>query len=728
MATTGLDPTTTLPRGAAYMEALQDPATAFADPDLARATPALTPLGLPRPISGNFASVFRLDATDGSGRAWAVRCFTRSFDDMARRYAAIGEHLAKRANGTWRVGFEFQERGVQVDGEWFPILKMDWAGGQPLLTYIEQHLWDGPALAYLAIRFATLVDDLRRSGVAHGDLQHGNVLVVPGGDLRLVDYDGMFVPPLSGLPGNELGHRNYQHPGRQPGEFGLHLDNFASWVVYASLVGLSTDPVLWGRLDGGDECLLFRSEDFADPAHSEALAAFEATGDPVLADLAGRLRQYLHGDFNRVPPLSPDKAPLPRLGEGKPVDLQRQRSLMAALREDTAGEAGGLVEDIRPPDHPKLLTDPTAVRFTHMGVAQLVLGGALTAAILAVALAAASVVPPVLTLVLLALVGAGGFAGTRWLWQQSPEVAEYRVKQAAQSFRAQARDQAAAAVDRLLQQRTEVDRAEQAAMARAGRAQEDQQAGRDTAIREIDGELRARLTALAAQEQDLYRAEHTAAAAALRHAHRALIDKDLRTKPLTMFSGLDDRVLYALALDNVRTAADFTDIAIDNEGKPSAEVAHLVRPDGAKVRATGLSAGTARQLLSWRRSLEARLSASLPPHLSDEDAAAIKAQFAEQRRALASAEEQARAEAARKAEAVRAMPLADTTSLTEAARRAQRGAAERRVKLDQEVGRARKTLAQAAWELDEAEWELRAYAGLSLAAYVKAVFNLDVTR
>jgi hypothetical protein len=710
------------------MEALQDPATAFADPDLAGATPALTPLGLPRPISGNFASVFRLDAADGSGRAWAVRCFTRSFDDMARRYAAIDDHLRKRANGTWRVGFEFQERGVQVEGDWFPILKMDWASGQPLLAYIEQHLWDGPALAYLAIRFATLVDDLRRSGVAHGDLQHGNILVAPGGDLRLVDYDGMFVPPLAGLPGNELGHRNYQHPDRRPGEFGLHLDNFASWVIYASLVGLSADPVLWGRLDGGDECLLFRSDDFADPAHSDALAAFEATGDPVLIDIAGRLRQYLQSDFAHVPPLSPDKAPLPRLDEDRPVDLKRQRSLMAALRDDTPADRSGLVEDIRLPDHPKLLTNPTAVRFTHMGMAQLVLGGALTAAIMAVTLAAAGMLAPGATAAVLALVGTGGFLGTKWLWRQSPEVAEYRVKQAAQSFRSQARDQAAAAVDRLLHERTEIDRAEQAALARAGRAQEDQQTGRDSAIREIDDELRARLTTLASQEQELYRAEHTAMAAALREAHRALIDADLKTKPLTMFSGLDDRVLYALALDNVRTAADFTDIAIDNEGKPAAEVAHLVRPDGAKVRATGLSTGTARQLLSWRRSLETRLSASLPNHLPDADAAAIRAQFAEQRRALASAEEQARSEAARKAEAVRAMPLADTTSLTEAARQAQRDAAERRVKLDQEVSRARKALAQAAWELDEADWELGAYAGLSFAAYVKAVFNLDVNR
>jgi len=717
----GLDPITALPRGAAYVEALQDPATAFADPELAAATPQLTPLGLPRPVSGNFASVFRLDGADG--RAWAVRCFVRWFDDMGRRYAAIDQHLRKLdPNSTWRVGFEFQEQGVQVGGDWFPIVKMEWASGRPLLSYIEQHLWDGPALAYLATRFATLVEDLRRSGVAHGDLQHGNILVVPGGDLRLIDYDGMFVPPLASLTGNELGHRNYQHPGRQPGEFGLHLDNFSSWVVYASLVGLSVDPLLWGRLDGGDECLLFRSHDFADPAHSEALAAFESTGNPVLVDLAGRLRDYLRSEHALVPPLSPDKAPTPELGADRAVDLRRQQSLMAALRDDTP-PSSSLVEDIRPA---RGHSTPTAVSFAHMRKARTAFAGAAAGAMVVAALAMAHVLPLVVAVVAMGAIAFGARQALLHLWQQSDEVGGYRAKQAARDQAERRRDEAQAVVDRLQQQRAEVDQAEHEARRKADRAQEDAAAGHDTAVREIDDALRAKLSALAAQEQELYRAEHNAVAAALRDRHRAVIDQDLQTKPLSMFSGLNDRVLYALALDGVRTAADFTDVFIENEGRPTAETAYLVRPDGKRVRASGLTAGSARQLLSWRRSLEARLSASLPTHLSDAEAAAIKARFAAQRDALVAAAGSARAEAARQAEAVRAMPLADNRALAEAARQAQRTAAARRVKLDQEVGRARKALAEAAWELDEADCELSAYRGLTFAAFVRAVFTVGL--
>jgi hypothetical protein len=721
----GLDPTTALPRGAAYVEALQSPPTAFADPDLANACPALTPLGLPRPVSGNFASVFRLEAQDG--RAWAVRCFVRWFDDMARRYAAIDQHLRKLPadTSTWRVGFEFQERGVQVNRDWFPIVKMDWAAGKPLLAYIEEHLWDSAALAYLAVRFATLVDELRRSGVAHGDLQHGNILVAPGGSLRLVDYDGMFVPPLAGLQGNELGHRNYQHPGRQPGEFGLHLDNFASWVIYASLVGLSVDPLLWGRLDGGDECLLFRSQDFADPANSEALAAFESTGDPVLADLAGRLRQFLRTDFSAVPPLSPDRAPLPAAKAPETADdLSRQRSLMAALRDDRPAVAPA-VEDVRPP---RRHTTPEAVVFAHMQKAKAVFGSVFAAVLVALGLSVTGTLPLVIGVVLVGAIGAAAYKLLSVLWQGSPEVAGYRAKQAARDQADRNRDAAHAAVDRLQQERAEVDRAEQEARQRAGRANEDAAAGSDAAVREVDDALRARLAELATREQALYREEHNAAAAVLREKQHEVINEDLRTKPLSMFSGLNDRVLYALALDDVRTAADFVDVFVENEGKPNVEVAHLVRADGHRVRATGLTAGSARQLVSWRRSLEARLSASLPTRLSDEEAAAIRARFAQQRAALAAAEESAKAEAARQAELVRAMPRADAGALAEAARRMQKEAADRRVKLDQELGRAKKALAEAAWEADEAACELEAYLGLTFAAFLKAVFKSDLRR
>jgi len=43
-----------------YNEAIQNPQLSFGDPELQGGKPELTPLGLPRPITGGFASVYRM--------------------------------------------------------------------------------------------------------------------------------------------------------------------------------------------------------------------------------------------------------------------------------------------------------------------------------------------------------------------------------------------------------------------------------------------------------------------------------------------------------------------------------------------------------------------------------------------------------------------------------------------------------------------------------------------
>ena len=72
--------------------------------------------------------------------------------------------------------------------------------------------------------------------IAHNDLQHGNVLVQREGGIRLVDYDGKFLPKFRGERSPELGHKNYQHPERSPEHYDENVDNFSSLVIYLSLL------------------------------------------------------------------------------------------------------------------------------------------------------------------------------------------------------------------------------------------------------------------------------------------------------------------------------------------------------------------------------------------------------------------------------------------------------------------------------------------------------------
>jgi hypothetical protein len=306
-----------------YNEAIQNPSTAFIDPELRGGQPMLTPLGLPRPITGSFASVYQMVCANR--RVWAVRCFLRDFSDHQERYGAISHHLA-RINLPYMVNFDFLTEGIRVGNRRYPALKMEWVEGESLLAYVERNLTAPTALLTLAQQWVQMAQTLAQAGIAHGDLQHGNLIVVRG-RLKLIDYDGMYVPSLAGRHSHEVGHRNYQHPQRDEALYGPEIDRFSTWVIYSSLVALAVQPALWRQLRGGDECLLFRREDFLAPTRSTALAALEQTGDIRLMRLASALRGLLT--------LAPDQ--IPAIDGHFDLDAMRSQPAAAWVRDHMGG-------------------------------------------------------------------------------------------------------------------------------------------------------------------------------------------------------------------------------------------------------------------------------------------------------------------------------------------------------------------------------------------------------
>jgi hypothetical protein len=273
------------PTPGAYQEALQVASSSLFDDELKAATPVETALGLPRAITGAFAAVFPMDART---RRWAVKCFLTDVPDQRRRYEAIGQHL-DAADLPYTIDFDYQRKGIQVEGRVLPILKMEWVEGVPLNTYVRQHLNAPERLDVLAARWRTLLADLAAAHVAHGDLQHGNVLVQDADDgpgFVLVDYDTMWVPALDGRKSPEVGHRNYQHPDRTEADFGAYLDRFPGLVIYTALRACARHPDLFTRYDT-DENLLFRAADFYDPSASllfDDLARIDGGEVPGLVD------------------------------------------------------------------------------------------------------------------------------------------------------------------------------------------------------------------------------------------------------------------------------------------------------------------------------------------------------------------------------------------------------------------------------------------------------------
>jgi hypothetical protein len=286
------------PIGPDYNDAIQNPQANFRDPCLRRGRVVTTRLGLPAVDSGNFASVFQV--LDGSQR-WAVKCFTRQIRDQQERYKAISDQLKARPL-PFTVSFDYQPEGILVRGSWYPILRMQWIDGPLLDAYVRSNLNNRRALGNLAQKWLACINTLQQSGIAHGDLQFGNIKIL-GGDIRLIDYDGMFVPALRHMGSSETGHQNFQHPRRTGKDYGPYVDNFPAWVIYTSLLALAEQPSIWQEFDGGDDCLIFRRSDFESPGTSRVFARLERLGSKQLQACVIRLKDYSHRAVHEVPPL-----------------------------------------------------------------------------------------------------------------------------------------------------------------------------------------------------------------------------------------------------------------------------------------------------------------------------------------------------------------------------------------------------------------------------------------
>jgi len=280
-----------------YHEALQFPQRSLGDPELQRAQIDKDRFGMPKPATGGNAVVYK--ATEGQN-VWAVRCFLRPISDHAERYAAISKHLQKN-RAAHSTKFFYLADGLRIKGGTFPIVKMAWVQGQLLDRCAEGLLGQPKELAGLREKFRTLVKEVEAAKFAHGDLQHGNILV-SGKELLLIDYDGMWVPALIGRQATEIGHRAYQHPKRSVSDYGPYLDRFSALVIYLSLRALEIDRKLWDQYYTGDN-LLFVREDFNEPGKTPIWGDLAALNNPEVSYLAGVLAALLAKPVKDLPRL-----------------------------------------------------------------------------------------------------------------------------------------------------------------------------------------------------------------------------------------------------------------------------------------------------------------------------------------------------------------------------------------------------------------------------------------
>ena len=120
--------------------------------------------------------------------------------------------------------------------------------------------------------------------------------------IRLIDYDGMWVPALAGKKSGEVGHPAYQHPQRlREGTYSVEVDRFPHLVIYTALRALMVrSRYLWNKYDNGDN-LLFRQADLDAPGNSALFHELRQVNDPEVQKLVGTLSQAAQKPLEQTP-------------------------------------------------------------------------------------------------------------------------------------------------------------------------------------------------------------------------------------------------------------------------------------------------------------------------------------------------------------------------------------------------------------------------------------------
>lgn len=272
-------------------------------------TITLTGDGRPWREIGNDAAVYQLTSADG--RLVALRCPLE--DTLAARTADA--YIALARGGGVAVHsisdilarpIAFRPQGLSIPGDEFSssthgVIVMEWIEGETLLQVVDQACsGDEPTtLVALAASWQEAVERLQKARFVHGDLSDKNILVDPGGRIRLVDFDSCAWPG-SPKPPVRFGTAGYVHPRATSETTGANRDAFAALVMSVSLTALARAPRLrrpTGRQQGG---ILFSPWDLAHLRTSPVYADLQALPEPGLREASEGLLRACEGTPNDV--------------------------------------------------------------------------------------------------------------------------------------------------------------------------------------------------------------------------------------------------------------------------------------------------------------------------------------------------------------------------------------------------------------------------------------------
>lgn len=239
---------------------------------------------------GGFTAVFPVEI---NREKWAFRCWHANMGDVRHRFEKIASAISN-SKAEYLCEFAYTDEGILINGKRYPTTRMRWVEGLTIKEYICANANDANKLNALSKRFLSMIQDMHQLGFAHGDLQHGNIIVDKNGVPFLVDYDSFYCPELKGEKDIITGLDDYQHPSRKHNLISNEkLDYFSELIIYLSIVAISENPSLVSKYKvDASERMLFEANDYANLENSEIYRDLSRLS-PTVQQLLDVLTRYL---------------------------------------------------------------------------------------------------------------------------------------------------------------------------------------------------------------------------------------------------------------------------------------------------------------------------------------------------------------------------------------------------------------------------------------------------
>ena len=243
-----------------------------------------TPNGEPIYHIGNNSIIFCIEH---EGRRKMLKCYTRDKRNLRRIY------------GSKCLREELYIHHSNTQGEWVDVVLDDWIEGETLYRHILNNLGNTCKIAAIAEKFDSLAHALLAEDWAHGDLKPENIMVTPEGELRLIDFDAMFLPEMAGETSDETGTATFQHPARNADYFDKSIDDYPIAIISTALHTIAADPSFSER-HNIEEHILVQKDIIAGKSalYDEILGIFAREGMALQYRIAQLLRSAtpkLHG-------------------------------------------------------------------------------------------------------------------------------------------------------------------------------------------------------------------------------------------------------------------------------------------------------------------------------------------------------------------------------------------------------------------------------------------------